>query len=60
MRAIRFLRDTQGIAVLLVEQYLEFCRELADDDYIMDRGEVVHAGDAPSLDRPEVRAHLTV
>ena len=59
-RAIRFLRDTQGIAVLLVEQYLEFCRELADDVYIMDRGEVVHAGDAPSLDRAEVRAHLTV
>ena len=59
-RAIRFLRDTQGIAVLLVEQYLDFCRELADDVYIMDRGEVVHSGDGPSLDRPEVKAHLTV
>ncbi|MEC9342544.1 MAG: urea ABC transporter ATP-binding subunit UrtE [Pseudomonadota bacterium] len=59
-RAIRFLRDSQGIAVLLVEQYLDFCRELADDVYIMDRGEIVHSGDAPSLDRPEVRAHLTV
>ena len=46
--------------VLLVEQYLDFCRELADDVYIMDRGEVVHSGDGPSLDQPEVRAHLTV
>ena len=46
--------------MLLVEQYLDFCRELADDIYIMDRGEIVHAGDAPSLDRPEVRKHLTV
>ena len=59
-RAIRFLRDSQGMAILLVEQYLDFCRELADDVYIMDRGEVVHSGDGPSLDQPEVRAHLTV
>ncbi len=59
-KAIRFLRDTHGIAVLLVEQYLDFCRELADDVYIMDRGEVVHSGDAASLDDPAVRAHLTV
>ena len=59
-RAIQFLRDSQGIAVLLVEQYLDFCRELADDVYIMDRGEIVHSGDAASLDRPDVRAHLTV
>ncbi|HLA03206.1 MAG TPA: urea ABC transporter ATP-binding subunit UrtE, partial [Aestuariivirga sp.] len=29
-RAIRFLRDTAGITILLVEQYLDFCRELAD------------------------------
>ena len=59
-RAIKFLRDSQGISVLLVEQYLDFCRELADDIYIMDRGEVVHSGDAASLDRPDVRKHLTV
>jgi urea transport system ATP-binding protein len=59
-RAIRFLRDEAGIAVLLVEQYLDFCRELADKVYIMDRGQIVHAGPAKDLDAPEVRAHLTV
>ncbi len=59
-RAIRFLRDSEGITVLLVEQYLDFCRDLADDIYIMDRGEIVHAGDAASLDRKDVRKHLTV
>ena len=37
-RAIRYLRDTAGIAILLVEQYLDFCRELADEVNIMDRG----------------------
>ena len=59
-RAIRFLRDHAGIAVLLVEQYLDFCRELADEVHIMERGRIVHSGPAESLDRPEVRAHLTV
>jgi urea transport system ATP-binding protein len=59
-RAIRFLRDTAGIGILLVEQYLDFCRELADHVYIMDRGAVVHSGPAEDLDRPDVRRHLTV
>lgn len=59
-RAIRFLRDTQGMAILLVEQYLEFCRELADTVYVMDRGLIVHEGDAASLDHSAVRKHLTV
>jgi urea transport system ATP-binding protein len=59
-RAIRYLRDTAGIAVLLVEQYLDFCRELADRVHIMDRGQVVHSGPATDLTLKHVRAHLTV
>ena len=59
-RAIRYLRDSAGIAIVLVEQYLDFCRELADDVYIMDRGLVVHRGPPADLELPEVRRHLTV
>ncbi|MCF6367637.1 urea ABC transporter ATP-binding subunit UrtE [Rhizobium halophilum] len=59
-RAIRYLRDSTGMAILLVEQYLDFCRELADQVYIMDRGEIVHKGLADSLDTAEARRHLTV
>jgi urea transport system ATP-binding protein len=59
-RAIRYLRDNAGIAILLVEQYLDFCRELADEVHIMDRGMVVHSGPAEDLDRPDVRSYLTV
>ncbi|WP_176083624.1 urea ABC transporter ATP-binding subunit UrtE [Martelella sp. HB161492] len=59
-RAIRYLRDSTGMAILLVEQYLDFCRELADQVYIMDRGEIVHQGPAETLDTPEARRHLTV
>jgi len=59
-RAIRYLRDTAGIAILLVEQYLDFCRELADEVNIMDRGFIVHTGPAEDLDKPDVRKFLTV
>jgi len=59
-RAIRYLRDSAGLAILLVEQYLDFARELADFVHIMDRGEVVFAGEARDLDKDDVRRHLTV
>ncbi|MDK4741516.1 urea ABC transporter ATP-binding subunit UrtE [Rhizobium sp. LEGMi198b] len=59
-RAIKYLRDSTGMAILLVEQYLDFCRELADYVYIMNRGEIVHEGQAETLETPEARRHLTV
>ncbi len=57
-RAITYLRDTVGLTILLVEQYLDFCRELADHVAIMDRGQIVYSGGASGLDDPEVRRHL--
>jgi urea transport system ATP-binding protein len=57
-RAITYLRDTVGLTILLVEQYLDFCRELADHVAIMDRGQIVYSGAAEGLDRPDVRRHL--
>jgi len=59
-RALQFLRNEKGMTILLVEQYLDFCREIADDIYIMDRGEIMHSGPAADLDLPEVRRHLMV
>jgi urea transport system ATP-binding protein len=59
-RALAYLRDTVGLTILLVEQYLDFCRELADKVYIMDRGEIVHDGSAADLDDENVRRHLMV
>jgi len=59
-RALQFLRDEKGMTILLVEQFLDFCREIADDIYVMDRGEIRHAGPASDLDRPDVRRHLMV
>ena len=57
-RAIQYLRDTMGLTILLVEQYLDFARGLADRVAIMDRGEIVYSGPATGLDDPDVRRHL--
>ena len=59
-RALQFLRDEKGMTILLVEQFLDFCREITDDIYVMDRGEIQHAGPASDLDLTEVRRHLMV
>ena len=59
-RALQFLRDEKGMTILLVEQFLDFCREISDNIYVMDRGEIMHKGPARDLDLPEVRRHLMV
>ena len=59
-RAIIYLRQRGDMAILLVEQYLEFAHELADDFAVMDRGEIVMAGTRESFDADAVRRHMTV
>ena len=59
-RVIRLLASRGDMAILLVEQYYEFARNLAQNAAIMNRGEIVLAGPAGSLDEAEVRRHLTV
>jgi urea transport system ATP-binding protein len=59
-RAITFLRSRGDMAILLVEQYLEFAHELADDFAVMDRGEVVMSGTRETFDADAVRRHMTV
>ncbi|MBO6949804.1 MAG: urea ABC transporter ATP-binding subunit UrtE [Rhodospirillales bacterium] len=59
-RAISYLRDTGDMAIVLVEQYFEFARDLADRFTVMDRGEVVLAGDKADMNETDVRRHLTV
>jgi len=43
-RAIEYLRDQTQMAIVLVEQYFDFARDLADDFLVLDRGEVVLSG----------------
>ena len=57
---IRLLKEEGKMSILLVEQYLDFARELADLFAIMDRGAVVASGPVAELTDEVVRAHLTV
>jgi len=59
-RVIRHLANRGDMAVLLVEQYFEFARDLADAFTVLDRGEVVMAGDGKTMVEKDVRRHLTV
>ena len=59
-RVIRDLAARGDIAILLVEQYFEFARALADRYVVMERGEVVLSGDGRDLVESEVRRYLTV
>jgi len=57
--AVKILRK-ESITILLVEQYLEFCKELADNFAILDRGSVVAQGPVSELTDEVVKQHLTV
>ena len=59
-RAIRRLAAEGEMAILLVEQYYDFARSLADRYVVLARGEVVKAGKGPDMDTDGVRACLTV
>ncbi|ABK43541.1 amino acid/amide ABC transporter ATP-binding protein 2, HAAT family [Magnetococcus marinus MC-1] len=59
-RVIRLLANRGDMAIILVEQYFEFARNLADAFVVLDRGEVVLAGRGEGMNEDEVRSHLTV
>src|SRR5438046_2617478 len=59
-RAIRKLIAGGGMAILLVEQYYDFARSLADHYVVLSRGEVVAKGSGSTMDEDNVRAHLSL
>jgi urea transport system ATP-binding protein len=59
-RAIVYLRQKGEMAILVVEQYFEWARDLADDYAVMDRGAVVMAGERKTMVEADVRKKLSV
>jgi urea transport system ATP-binding protein len=59
-RAIRTLAATGEMAILLVEQYYDFARSLADQYIVMERGEIIARGLGSDMDRDDVRGLLAV
>ena len=59
-RVISKLAARSDMAIVLVEQYFDFARDLADAFIVMDRGEVVIAGRKDDMVEADVRRYLTV
>ncbi|CAH2599233.1 High-affinity branched-chain amino acid transport ATP-binding protein LivF [Rhodovastum atsumiense] len=59
-RVIDLLRGRGDMAILLVEQYFDFARDLAQRLLVMERGDIVLAGRRDQLDEQEVRRRLSV
>jgi urea transport system ATP-binding protein len=59
-RAIRALAATGDMAILLVEQYYDFARSLADQYLVMERGEILKRGAGSDMDKDGVKALLAV
>src|SRR5882672_4401791 len=59
-RAIRALAASGEMAILLVEQYYDFARSLADQYLVMERGEIVARGRGADMDKEGVRGLLAV
>ena len=59
-RVIALLRERGDIAILLVEQYYDFARELDQTIVVMDRGDIVLSGAREALEEADVRRRLSV
>ena len=57
---IRMLASRGDMAIVLVEQYFEFARDLADSYIVLERGEVVLAGSGADMVEEDVRKYLVV
>jgi urea transport system ATP-binding protein len=57
-RVLEQLKMAGQVAVLLVEQYLEFATRLADAYYVMEKGAIVLSGNASELDKELIKPYL--
>lgn len=54
------LRDERNIAILLVEQFLDFALGVADHCYVIEKGAIVVDGSPGALDTNQIREYLSV
>ena len=59
-RAISYLRDLKQMAIVLVEQYLDFASELGDRFVVMDRGAIVYACGRAEMDEAALKRALAI
>jgi urea transport system ATP-binding protein len=59
-RAIAYLRGLKEMAIILVEQYLDFAQELGDHLVVMDRGSIVYACDKENMDVSALKRAMAI
>jgi len=59
-RAISYLRGLGEMAIVLVEQYLDFACELGDHFVVMDRGAIVYASDRAGIDENALKRAMAI
>jgi urea transport system ATP-binding protein len=59
-RAIAYLRGLGEMAIVLVEQYVDFARELGDHFAVMERGQVVYASTRADIDEKALKRALAI
>ena len=59
-RAISYLRNLGQIAIILVEQYLDFAQELGDNFLVMDRGQVIYSSTRAELDEAALKRAMAI
>ncbi len=59
-RAISYLRSLKQMAIVLVEQYLDFASELGDRFVVMDRGAIVYSASRADLDEAALKRALAI
>ncbi len=59
-RAIEYLKAKGDMAILLVEQYFDFAKQLGDRFVLLERGSIVMSGDRAALQSDDVRQRIAI
>src|SRR5436853_7400246 len=59
-RAISYLRNLGQIAIILVEQYLDFAQQLGDQFLVMDRGSVIYSSSRADLNEAALKRAMAI
>jgi urea transport system ATP-binding protein len=57
---IQRIKKMSDIAILMVEQYLEFAWRVSDDYYIMSKGSIIEKGRTRDVPLENVQKHITI
>ncbi len=59
-QTLKMLVADHGITILLVEQYLDFVKAIADDYLVMNRGTIIASGKGENIEADGIERHISV